>query len=149
MPIRGLIRLRLITLASAAVVMLTGALAAARAETVVGAWAGQYNDANGTAIRIEYGFMPNGTYQKTFAMQVGLSGGYDWVAGIWFMDGAWLRLEVKQHYSSSSGDSGPLPGGELWQVRMPNPNTLVLTHALCVQHNLTRPDCVLPLMRTQ
>ncbi len=124
--------------------------APAEAQSVVGAWAGQYTDPNsGTVMRIEYGFMPNGTYQKTFAMRAGLSGGYDWVAGIWFMDGQWLRLEVKQHYSSSSGSNGPLPGGELWLVQMPHANALVLTHSLCVQQQLNRPDCVLQLARTQ
>ncbi len=141
---------RLIIMAGALVFFLAGALAPAQAATVVGAWVGQYNDpANGTAMRVEYSIMPNGTYQKTFAIQLGISGGYDWVAGVWFMDDQWLRFEVKQHYSSSSGNSGPLPGGELWRVQMPNANLLVLTHSLCVQQQLNRPDCVLRLNRAQ
>jgi hypothetical protein len=32
---------------------------------------------------------------------------------------------------------------------MPNPSMLVLTHALCVQQQLDRPDCTLQLTRAQ
>lgn len=120
------------------------------AQSVVGGWIGQGADPNsGALMRFKYSFMPNGTFQKSFAMQVGFSGSYDWIGGVWFTDGQWLRLEVRQHYSSATGSSGPLPGGELWRYQMPNANTLVLTHALCVQHNLNRPDCVLQLTRGQ
>ncbi len=138
----------LVRIAGALAFVLTGTLA--QAQPLVGGWVGQGADPNtGTVMRVQYSLMPNGTFQKTFAMQAGLSGGYDWIAGIWFTDGQWLRLEVKQHYSSSSGDNGPLPPGELWLYQMPNQNTLVLTHALCVQQQLNRPDCQLRLTRGQ
>jgi len=29
-------------------------------------------------------FIPTGEFQMSFAMQVGYSGGYDWIAGYWF-----------------------------------------------------------------
>ncbi len=131
---------RLIAIAGAFIFVLAGTLAGAEAASLVGGWVGQGADPNsGTVMRVQYSIMPNGTFQKSFAMQAGLSGGYDWIAGIWFTEGQWLRFEVRQHYSSSSGSNGPLPPGELWLVEMPNQNTLLLTHALCVQQHLNRP----------
>ena len=136
--------------ALALVLALAGTLAQAQPASLVGGWVGQGADPNtGTVMRVQYSLMPNGTFQKTFAMQAGMSGGYDWIAGVWFTDNQWLRLEVRQHYSSSSGSNGPLPAGELWLYRMPNQNTLLLTHALCVQQQLNRPDCQLQLTRGQ
>ena len=144
------VRRLFVILAGVLAVFLVVAPVQAQTAQVVGGWVGQFTDPNsGTVMRIKYSFMPNGTFQKSFAMQAGLAGGYDWVAGFWFTEGQWLRLEVKQHYSSATGNSGPMPGGELWFVRMPNANVMVLTHALCVQQNLNRPDCVLQLMRGQ
>ncbi len=137
-------------LVSTLVLLLAGTLSQAQSATLVGGWVGQGNDPNtGTVKRVQYSLMPNGTFQKSFAMQLGMSGGYDWIAGVWFTEGQWLRLEVRQHYSSSSGTGGPLPPGELWLYRMPSDNTLMLTHALCVQQHLNRPDCVLQLTRGQ
>jgi|GEM_PF-3933975 len=117
---------------------------------LVGAWVGQAVDpTSGTAMKVEYALNPDGTFQKSFAMQVGMSGGFDWIAGRWFTQGDWLRLEVLDHYSSHSGNQGPLPAGELWQWRPPQNGMLMLTHALCVQQQLNRPDCVLTLRRAQ
>lgn len=141
---------RLVIVAGALIFVLVGAAAQAQPGPMVGAWVGQGTDpATGTVIRVEYSFIPTGEFQKSFAMQVGLSGGYDWIAGRWFTQGQWLRLEVLRHYSTSTGSDGPLPAGELWYYEMPNHNTLVLTHSLCVQQQLNRPDCKLQLTRAQ
>ncbi len=136
--------------AATLIFVLVGATAVAQPGPMVGAWVGQGTDpATGTVVRVEYSFMATGEFQKSFAMQVGVSGGYDWIAGRWFTQEQWLRLEVHQHYSTSTGSNGPLPPGELWYYEMPNQNTLILTHSLCVQHNLNRPDCKLQLSRAQ
>ncbi|MCB1490112.1 MAG: hypothetical protein KDJ88_21965 [Bauldia sp.] len=142
--------LRLVIFVAILLATLGGTMARAQQSGIVGAWVTQGMDpATGTAIRVEYSFMPTGQFQKSFGMQVGASGGYDWIAGRWFTEGQWLRLEVQQHYSTSTGSNGPLPPGELWLYAMPNMNTLVLTHSACVQQQLQRPDCVLQLTRAQ
>ena len=145
MPIRGLLIVAVVLF-----VALGGTIARAQESLIVGAWVAEGADpATGTMMRVEYSFMPTGEFQKSFGMKVGASGGYDWIAGRWFTEGQWLRLEVQQHYSTSTGSNGPLPPGELWLYAMPNRNMLVLTHSLCVQQQLTRPDCVLRLTRAQ
>ncbi|MBB4285568.1 hypothetical protein [Roseospira goensis] len=129
--------------------LLVGGPAQAQQE-LVGAWVGQGTDPmSGATMQVEYSLMPDGTFQKSFALQMGYASGYDWIAGVWFTEGPWLRFEVRDHYSTHQGSRGPLPAGELWAWRLEGPGTLVLTHALCVQQGLTRPDCVLTLQRAR
>ena len=82
-------------------------------------------------------------------MQVGYAGGYDWIAGRWFIQDRWLRLEVLKHYSTSTGSNGPLPRANSGPVRCRTQNTQVLTHSLCVRQQLNRPDCKLQLTLAQ
>lgn len=137
-------------IAAAGSILLLSLMAQAQPGPMVGAWVGQGVDPNtGVAVQVQYTFMPSGQFQKSFAMQVGYSGGFDWIAGDWFTDGPLLRLEVRQHYATGGGNQGQLPPGELWYYEMPDPQTLVLTHALCVQQQLNHPDCRLVLTRAQ
>ncbi|SDE81082.1 hypothetical protein [Rhodospira trueperi] len=125
--------------------------ASARAQdALVGAWQGHGMDpSSGAVIGMEYLFNADGTFQKSLGMQLGVSGGYTWVAGIWFTEGEWLRLEVREHYDTHQGSRGPRPPGELWVWRLLEPATLQLTHSLCVQQQINRPDCVLILQRVR
>lgn len=119
-------------------------------QELVGAWQGQGMDpSSGAVIGMEYLFNPDGTFQKSLGLQMGASSGYTWIAGVWFTEGQWLRLEVREHYDTHQGNRGPRPPGELWVWRLLEPATLQLTHSLCVQHQINRPDCVLILQQVR
>ncbi|WP_299444417.1 hypothetical protein [uncultured Rhodospira sp.] len=138
--------LRLIV--SLALALWLGPAQAQAQQELVGAWQGQGMDpSSGALIGMEYLFNPDGTFQKSLGLQVGPSSGYTWIAGVWFTEGQWLRLEVREHYDTHQGNRGPQPPGELWVWRLLEPATLQLTHSLCVQQQIDRPDCVLILQR--
>jgi hypothetical protein len=136
-----------------AVLMLALGLGTAPAQAqdaLVGAWQGRGMDpSSGAVIGMEYLFNADGTFQKSLGMQLGVSGGYTWIAGTWFTEGEWLRLEVREHYDTHQGNREPRPPGELWVWRLLEPATLQLTHSLCVQQQINRPDCVLILQRVR